>query len=500
MFCKRCGSPVGDGENFCSVCGEKVEAPLQAQPPYGQPPYGQPPVQQPPYGQPPVQQPPYGQPQYGQTFYGQPDAKPKKSKAIVWALIGAAAVLAIAALLIFVVFPGGAQQPASAAGLLSGDTPQTQFVNDSVKFFEYAFEGMKSDDNTLERLGKEPFDINYDIEMEMIGQKIPLSLDAAYDDNSLGCSVDIMGVKSTMLLMDNILYQSSNSGFGSYVTGIDFGAKEGLSKPMPLEERIKALLQGSSLDTGAPQIDFKKLAEMFLNSIDEGCFEKTSDKWTLTLESKDVAKTLKTFIEKLEEEEEMLQDLEDFIEESSGTPISIPDLLESAATILEDENAPDFGIVWEIGYEGAKPVGQTISYSDGTTNVEVSFEYEKTASGAQIDFDVDVDGSEAVSGSFSYEKQPNGIEYEFSLTAEGETMKASGSEEYKGGVAKGKIELDIPRQGTLGIEYEGTIKYGTPAKSVADDKRFDVDTQNAQVTDFFESFGGQTGSGLYIMP
>ncbi len=493
MYCKKCGAQVGEGEKFCSACGDKIEvlapAGQDAVQPNEQQPYGQQSYGQPPYGQPPYGQPPYGQP---------PSQPPKKSKAALWAVIGALAVLAIAALLIFVVFPGVLGQPVS--GLLSGNTPQERFVNDAAKVFSGAFEGMGSD--TFDRLAKEPFEISYDFTVDMPDMKLNMAVDAAYDEQTLGISMDTMGIKTKVLLLEDILYQSSDTMFGASVTGVDFGSKADLKKPMSLEDRIKAIVQGiAKQEDTKTQIDFVRLAEMLVNSIDESCFEKSTGKWTLTLEADDIRDMMETLSDKLKADKDMLHDLEDYIYETSGTTVDVIEALNTAKNSLGKGNA-DFKLVWELFYKGDVPVGVEISYQDSSTKFKILFEYEKIQSGADIDFKVTADGSVAVTGNMSYKKTSDGIEYELSITAGGETLKMTGSEETKDGKITGSIALNIPDAGEVNLKYEGALKFKKPSKSVKDDDRFSVDTKNAVITDAAGAFGmlGLQGSTSFEIP
>lgn len=479
MYCIKCGSPVGEGELFCSACGEKIDAPGALQNTEQPQDYAE-------------QQ--SIQPQHGQTFYGQPDAAPKKPKAFVWALVGAAAVLAIAALLIFVVLPGGAQP---TSGLLSGNTEQTQFVNESARFFENAFKGMGSD--TFERLAKEPFDLSYDVTADFMGQKLLMSVDAAYDEKSFGLAADVLGSKVKVVLLDDIMYQATESAFGSFVTGVDYESEADLSKPMSLADRFTALGGNiSSPDTETMDM-LKEITELFVNSIDKGCFEKSAEKWTLKLDKDDLKDTLKTFAEKLEDDKELLSNAEDYLESTSMQTIDMLEGINTAVKALESDEL-QFQFACEIEYENAVPAGFAISYADGTTDLEVSLESGKAASGGYIDFDVYLNDVAAATGSLSYEKSAGGIEYDFTLNTEGETMKASGSEKWNGDSITGKITMDIPQAGSFTVDYEGTLKFGAVG-SVKDDIRFEVDTENADITKLSESaVGGALGGSIPGLP
>ena len=128
MFCQNCGSPIAEGNRFCMNCGAPAAAVNQAigdttTVPEGI--SGQPEIQpKDPYGYIPPKgsiPPPYAP--YG--AYAPASAKKRmssKARGLMWGGVGLATALAIAAILVFVVFAGG-------AGLLSGNTVQTRFVN-----------------------------------------------------------------------------------------------------------------------------------------------------------------------------------------------------------------------------------------------------------------------------------------------------------------------------------------------------------------------------------
>ncbi len=453
MYCKNCGAQLKDGDAFCISCGAKVEqaGPTeQAQSP------------QPPYGQPYQQQP------------------PKQPKTLLWVIISVVAVLAIAAVLIFIVFPIGKDQPADAAGDKVADTPQEQFFEDGVEVFTGAFKGFETD--TFERLGKEPFEMNYDITMEMMGQEFEVSLDAAYDEEALGLVVELMGMENKILLLEDVLYTES---MGT-TSGIDFDSDADLSGKMTLTDRMTALAGGiSSMMPEVPDLDYMELLEMFLNSIDESCIEKGSGKTTLTLDADDVINALTAFKEKIQEDEEMIGDIEDSIENTSGEEVDLVKKIDEAIEYLEEES-DDFEIICEISYDGNEPVGIDVSFDSKETDVEVSFEYEETDKGVKITFSVLVDDEmsdegELVEGELIYNKTSDGIDYECTITAEGESMVVEGSEEWDGDKTTGEISLDIPDAGEFNLTYEGTLKFGMPPE-VESDSRFEVDTEGAEIT------------------
>jgi hypothetical protein len=110
--CTSCGSPIAEGQAFCAKCGQPVGAgavapaapPAPPTPPAPAPAPVVPPQSQ--YQPPP---PPYGQPAYGPGPGYPPGAwqPPRKSKKGLWiGLAAALVVVAVAAILVFVVFWG----------------------------------------------------------------------------------------------------------------------------------------------------------------------------------------------------------------------------------------------------------------------------------------------------------------------------------------------------------------------------------------------------------
>ncbi len=110
--CTSCGSPIAEGQAFCGACGRPVGAgavapaapPAPPLPPAAMAAPAVPP--QPQYQAPPV---PYGQPVYGPGpgYPPGPWQQPRKSNKGLWIGIAASVlVLAVAAVLVFVVFWG----------------------------------------------------------------------------------------------------------------------------------------------------------------------------------------------------------------------------------------------------------------------------------------------------------------------------------------------------------------------------------------------------------
>lgn len=116
------------------------------QPPYGQqgqPEYGQAPYGQAPYSQPPYAQPPYDGGHYGQAF-GQPAAPVRKSRKVLWivlGVVGAVVILAVVGvvLLVNLVFNATGKVKSQAEEftnlLLKGQTDEAydRFLTDSLK-------------------------------------------------------------------------------------------------------------------------------------------------------------------------------------------------------------------------------------------------------------------------------------------------------------------------------------------------------------------------------
>lgn len=477
MFCKKCGAPVNQGELFCSACGEKIEAAGPAQ-------Y----AAQPAYRQPNAQ-PAYGQPQqgaYGRPPYGQPPKR--KSKALIWAIVGIVAALAVAAVLVFVVFPaGGGNWP------FAGNTTQTKFVNDSVKVFSGSFSGIGNGD-TFTKLGKEPFELGMDMTASVAGQENTARLDAAYDNKSFGLRLEQGGSATTVLLLENVLYSQN----GGTTNGIRFDTKADLSQPMSLDNRLKALLETfTNQQAATTKVDFGRLAEMLVNSIDEGCFVKSGDTATLTLDIDDIIQTLKNFSDKLENDKKMLQDIQDYSKEISGVSMDVISLMDTAISALEAQKGSlNFKIVWAVKYSGGAPASLEITFDDGSGEYTLAYGYKKTGAKTDIDFSVTAAGVAAATGTISYEKTAGGMRYSVDIVAGGQSLTLNGSEEIKGDDASGDITINVPGTGEVAVKYDETLKFGAPSKSVADDERFAVDTQNATVTDASGLMNPMGASGL----
>ncbi len=482
MFCYKCGSPVKDGELFCSACGARQGEPAQGGQPAQQP-------MQPPYGQQPVQ-PPYGQPcgQPVQPPYGQPPKK--KSKKFLWIGIAAALVLAIAAVAVFVVLPA-----MGGGGPLSGNTVQTKFINDNVKVFSGAFSGIGND--TFEKLLKEPFDISVDLTSDIGGKKVKATVEAAYDKKSLGFSAESGGVVAArLLLLEDTLFTES----GGNVTGLKFVSETDLSKSMALSDRIKAIAEGLTDSKGKAKLDYKKLAELFVNSISADCFESSGSVTTLTLTPGDITDAFKTFTDKLGKDKGLKQELEDFIKDVSGTTVDIEQVLSTAVEAMEaTKDTADFELVWELVYEGGVPASLEFTVNSGEDSVKLKFAYSKRDGGKDITFAMHTqEDSAGVTGAISYKKTSGGIEYSGSITVAGSALKFDGSEKWSGDNVEGEVNVSVPGSGDYRLEYEESIKFGMPP-GIENDDRFSMDTAGADVTDisslldYFTLAGGSLG-------
>lgn len=512
MFCVKCGAQVKEGEQFCSSCGTPVSGsgdPQQGQQQaYGQQPYDQQQQQsqQQPYGQ---QQQPYGQQNYnnGQQPYGQqptsgqqpqygypPQPPKKKSLKALWISIAIVLVIAIAAVVLFV-YPGVLNGGIVSAGLLSGNTTQTKFVNDSVGVFENAFKGMSSD--TATKMAKQPFDLTMDVKANVVGKNSKVSMNAAYDNKSLGVSVNADDQTVNVLLLEDALYIAQ----GGDIKGLKLNSSADLSKSMSLEDRITAILKDISNSSGKTiktQLDYKKLAEMLVNSIDQKCFDKSSSKVTLTLTMSDLIDTANTFADKLENDKALSKSLNDYIKEVSGQSMDVASSIKSGVSMLGPQlGSTDFKLICTVSYNNGAPANMEVSYSDGTNDFDFTFGYEKSKSGNEINFGVTSNGKDIAKGTFNYVKNPNRLDYDGTITASGESVGIKGSEKLSGNDTTGNITLTNKGE-TVSLDYNETLKFGMP-KTVEDDSRFKLDTSKADmedITEFFGNFGSLSGSSL----
>ncbi len=449
MYCSDCGAYNKDGENFCSSCGAKLSGGAPGQVQFAQPSNA-------------------GQP---------PRKKPGKG---LWIGIGAVVLVAIAAVVLFV-YPGVLVNR-GLSGLLSGDTVQTRFVNDNAAVFVGAFEGLKND-TAKDLLGK-PFSLSMDIDAEIGGDSESVSLDMAYDEQTLGANAKVAGQSVTLKLLEDVLYVSVPGG---YVQGVRFDTDADLSEKMPLKERIAALAENMQGDTAS--LDYRKLAETFFNSIDKDCFEKSASKTTLAMDADDLIAMLETFIQKLQDDDDLLDSLEDYIKDISGSSADVIDALNDAIDSLEEsKDKVDPSLEWVVSYQGGKPVSIELTIEAAGDELGFSFEYENTGSATDIDFAIEVPDS-GITGSMKYEKTTKGIEYSGDIAAEGQTISFEGSESWSDDDISGEVTLEAGGQ-TVKLSYDGTLTIRAPKTNVDDDSAYDIDTDNATVMDIKDLMGG----------
>jgi hypothetical protein len=466
MFCTKCGGEIPEGSAFCVNCGAKVDEVLSAEQAFSQQPYNQQAYSQQPYDQQPYgQQPPYGQP-------------PKKGKAKAWPFIvgGAVLLLAIAAVLIFVVFGVGGGWP------FSGNTVQTKFANDAVKVFTGAFEGMGNPD--LAKAASQPFDIDMDVNVNANSLPVEASLSAAYDNEVLGIQVEAAGQDIVAQLDEDVLYL----GMYGQVQGYEIDTDADLSKPMTLKERFEAIAAGMSDN---PDVDYIMVAEAMLNSISEDCFEKSGNEATLTMTPDDIVNMLKTLQEKADKDDKLADALD-------AMSLDLDDAIDSAESMADNA---DYELVCTITYEGGKPVGLELNYDDGTDygSANLQFGYEKTSNGRDISLALEASGT-TVTMDMSLVLNGKNVEYEGEADANGETMSFDGSETWQGNEVEGSVNLQADGQ-TISIDYSGTVAFGMPKDKVEEDSRFEMDKENATVGDiedlysmlFFGGMGFDTG-------
>ena len=255
MLCRSCGSQIPEGSLFCIHCGERADAMLSA-----------PEVQYVPEGA------PYPYPP--QSLPGKPLSKGKKAL-----IFGGGGALALAVVLILVLTLSG------GGGLLSGNTVQTRFFNDSARFFAEMMDGLILVDSS--RIMNEPFEYTTKASTEAYGFSTEEEMAMAYDEHMLGIMIENGDSTTTLQLSDRIVMDT-----GQYVQVIEFGSDRDMDAAMTLEERITAMLT-----SGKTNVDYKKLIEMLVNSIPEDCFEKTGDGFTMTLGINDIVDTLNAFAE-----------------------------------------------------------------------------------------------------------------------------------------------------------------------------------------------------------
>ena len=425
MYCIKCGAQLPPDSQFCTSCGAKLEnAAVPEVPNVG-----------------PIAPPPMGQP----FTYGQPPKK--KSKALLWALIGVGAALIVAAVLIFVVFAHG-------AGPFSGNTVQTRFANDVVGVFTGAAEGLETE-NDMKKIMNQPFELTMTTTTDASGIKTGANIAYAYDELAFGVNssstadysgsdfADIMGESAALdgtmklLLLEDTLYIEQNG----FVNGVRFDSKADLSQAMPLKDRIAALFENSKL----ANIDYLQLTEMFLNSIDESCFDKNGNETTMTLDGEALSDTLRTFADKLEDNKAMNDAITDMIEEISGYPVELSSAITMAAPMLKDA---DFELTFSVSYKDSRPAGLDIVLSSADTMVfDASFNYENQKDGKLLTLDVSTPDGPVMSMECNITKTTDGIDFDGTITIPGsDTITFNGTEKMDNSSASVTVEMSVGDQ------------------------------------------------------
>ena len=469
MYCVNCGAVIDDDATFCTSCGAKVEG---ASPASGQQPQPTYPGQQVYAPMPPA----YGQAGGGQPPYdGQGAGKPPRKKPGKGVWIGlAAALLVVILILVLFVYPG--VLIGGSGGPLSGNTVQTRFFNDSAAVFTDAFSGLE--DTALSEMMNEPFELSVDIDADMGYGTESASLDAAYDGKTFGLEAEGEGGDNILLLLEDTLYVMS---YGN-VEGIEFDTTEAdLSESMALGERLKALL-GSSGESG-DGVDWKRLTETLVNSIDKGCFTKGSSETTLTMDVDDLTAMLETFSDKLQADDDLRKSLEDFLEDMTGESVDIEDAIDDAVKMIE---AADLSLEWVVSYDKSKPVAMELTIEIAGQKIRAAFGYETSGDAVEITFEIKAPDGSKIKGSFSYERTKDGLEFNGEISADGQTLEFEGSMTRSKDDISGTLEITSSGQ-TATIDYDGTLSIGEPKKDVED--MFDIDTEDAYVETFSDLLG-----------
>ncbi len=460
MYCVKCGAQIPDDSQFCTSCGAKTENEPIANPDVA----------------------PIAPPMAASYDCGQKPPK-KKSKALLWTLIGAGAALIVAAVLIFVVF-----KPFGGGGPFSGNTTQTRFANDVVGAVTGAFSGFESQsENDLKRMAEEPFDLDIDYTADALGMKTSLSMTAAYDKKALGLNMTVSGDESMaentvkMLLLEDVLYIDESGS----VKGLKIDTKADLSEEMPLKERIGALFGSKAQDSGS-HINLLEMTEMFLNSIDERQFERSGNEATLTLDGDALADALGKFADKVKDNKELNSELSDMIEEASGYPMDFSSAIGMAAPMLKQL---DFELTITVSYESGAPNGLKIAYEESGSKVfDAVFGYENEKDGKSVSLNVNTSSGETVSIDLDIAKIENGIEYDGTVSVPGsDNVTISGRSEMDGKNISGSVKMSMSGQ-EVSIDYDGKVKIGMP-DDVENDSRFAIDTGNAEISDFGSALG-----------
>lgn len=510
MNCRICGTPIRAGETFCSLCGAKAEATESTYQGHAQPPVRQPDNQsydgqsyrredsrqsyrgeqyeqqkhsREPYGQ--YSGEPYGRQQRNGVYYS---SEPAKSRKWLWITLSLVAVIAIAAVLILTM-PFGNKPVAAPKGPwpFKGDTLQTKFVNDTFSVYSDSL-AMLENQIDFAKLLEQPFDIKMDMNMKVFGQSVNMTMNAAYDNESLGVNMSGMGASVKALLLEDVLYMDA---YGS-VSGVDLNSPADLTTPMSLGDRLITFALGGNTEKDIlTEVDYTALAEYFMNSIDEKCFETGDSKTTLTLHTGDIADALRTFAGKLEEDEELEYTVEKLVTYFSETSTDITKQIKGMADMLEKQaGTADFELVWEVSYKDEKPVAIEIKADAGGKEYVLSYSYERNGDSTDVAFEI-IPGniSEAVSQMYNYRKNGNGVDFVATTVANSQTQTLSGYLEFSNNRMHGTETINVPGIGEETIEFNLTVNFGMPAVKVKDDGRFKMDTSGATIVDGSSMFG-----------
>lgn len=445
MHCRNCGSEVPEDSLFCIHCGERVDA-----------------------------MPPAPQVQYANPMpMTLKKSLSNKKKALIFGGAGAV-LLAVVLILVFTLSGGG--------GPLSGNTVQTRFVNENARFLAAMLEDFKVGDTS--RMMTEPFEYTVNISLKADGRKSEQEVAMAYDRQALGISVDSDYSTVTLLLAESLIVDTNG-----YVQIYETDSEANLDAAMTLKDRISALF-----DTGDAKVDYKKLVEMFVNSIPEDCFKKTGDSFTLTFEVDDLVDTLNAFADSLEKDKDMDEAFRDVIKEVTDRSRKLSDLAEEAADQLDAISGMiDFELVWELSYDKGAPSAMNVSlegmgdYSDFT----LSMEYENRSSGKDIAIEYETPaGYSDFSIDMTTKRTGKGLEFEGDVRAGYDKQNKTsfeGVQKVEG--EKFSLEMTTDYSGsTYSYTIEGTIHYGMPDKDVKSDRRFKIDTDDAYYSDMSDIF------------
>ncbi len=153
MYCPKCGAQIDDGAKFCTNCGASLLPPPPAMPPnapaQGQPYATQAGVPNQPYAQLPAMQP--VQP---------PQAKPKKKRGLIIALSIIGAIIAVAAIIVGILFATGFFKPHASSAYLpisqysydgySGDLVTVDYDFDNGKVTLETYQGVDPENATTD--------------------------------------------------------------------------------------------------------------------------------------------------------------------------------------------------------------------------------------------------------------------------------------------------------------------------------------------------------------